>query len=199
MTVEYGLYVESGPRHRKTMVHVLDLLGCVANGLTTEEALAATPAAIDAYRRFLARAGESMDAAEPFETRVVQHLTEGVWLGNGSPYIVFEPDLLPVSPPEIELYLSRFHALTETLASWASEQTTAALSEAPPEGRTAHDILLHVLSSTGSYLGAALNGTTGFSRVGSAADRREVDLATALRTVDELAREHLRAATPEER
>ena len=39
----YALYLESGPRRRKTMVHALDLLGCVAVGPTTEDALAATP------------------------------------------------------------------------------------------------------------------------------------------------------------
>ena len=30
--VEYKLYVESGPKRRKTMVHVFSLLGCVATG-----------------------------------------------------------------------------------------------------------------------------------------------------------------------
>jgi hypothetical protein len=28
----HDLYLESGPKRRKTMVHVLDLLGCVAVG-----------------------------------------------------------------------------------------------------------------------------------------------------------------------
>ena len=49
---EYALYLESGPRRRKTMVHVLELLGCIAQGPTTEKALAATPEAIRAYLRF---------------------------------------------------------------------------------------------------------------------------------------------------
>ena len=50
MTV-YDLYLESGPRRRKTMVHVPSLLGCVATGATTEEALANTPAAIQSFLR----------------------------------------------------------------------------------------------------------------------------------------------------
>lgn len=54
MTV-YGLYAESGPRHKKTMVHVLDLLGCVVRGATTEDALAAAPEAIRDYLAFLRR------------------------------------------------------------------------------------------------------------------------------------------------
>src|SRR5205814_1779243 len=99
MTI-YELYLESGPKRRKTMVHVLDLLGCVAVGPTTEAALAATPAAIDAYRRFLARHGGPVDAAAPIETRVVEHITEGDWLGAGSPYIMFGPDRESVTEAE---------------------------------------------------------------------------------------------------
>lgn len=65
----YALYLESGPKKRKTMVHVIDLLGCVATGPTTDAALDATPAAIDAYRRFLARHGEPIAAGAPAATR----------------------------------------------------------------------------------------------------------------------------------
>ena len=43
---EYALYLESGPKHKKTMVHVLGLLGCIAQGPTTEAALEAAPQAI---------------------------------------------------------------------------------------------------------------------------------------------------------
>ena len=101
MTIS-GLYLESGPRHRKTMVHVLDLLGCVAVGPTTEAALAATPDAIRAHLRFMRRHGEPIDPDALFETEVVEHITEGDWLGNGSPYLVFAPDLEPVTSEEIE-------------------------------------------------------------------------------------------------
>ena len=71
----YDLYLESGPRRRKTMVHVLDLLGCVAVGPTTDDAIAATPEAIRAYRRFLCRHGEDIDPDAPFDTRVAEHIT----------------------------------------------------------------------------------------------------------------------------
>lgn len=53
----YGLYLESDPRRRKTMVHVLDLLGCVAVGPTTDDAPAATPDAIRAFLGTLRREG----------------------------------------------------------------------------------------------------------------------------------------------
>lgn len=69
---EYRLYLESGPRRRKTMVHVLELLGCVATGPTTEEALAATPDVIRAYLRFLGRSGEAVEPEGPFSTAVAE-------------------------------------------------------------------------------------------------------------------------------
>src|ERR687885_2042169 len=119
----YALYLESGPRRRKTMVHVLDLLGCVAVGPTTEEAIEATPDAIRAYRRFLRRHGEPVDPDAPVETQVAEHVTKGEWLGNGSPYLVFGPDLEPVTDEEVETYLRRFASLREELAAWAETRT----------------------------------------------------------------------------
>ena len=89
---EYHLYLESGPKRRKTMVHVLDLLGCMANGPTTEAALKATPESISAYLRFLKRLGEKADADAAFTTAIEEHITEGDWLGNGSPYVTYGPD-----------------------------------------------------------------------------------------------------------
>ena len=44
--ITYDIYLESGPRHKTTMVHVLGLLGCIATGRTTGQALTATPDAI---------------------------------------------------------------------------------------------------------------------------------------------------------
>src|SRR5512136_1947546 len=154
MTV-YALYLESGPLRRKTMVHVLDLLGCVAVGPTTEDALAATPDAIRAYRRFLSRHGEPVAPDAPFETRVAEHITEGDWLGNGSPYLIFGPDFQPVSDEEVETFLNRYHGLREELATWAATQTDEQLDVPPDSGRTARAVLLHVLGATGGYLSAA--------------------------------------------
>lgn len=196
----YDLYVESGPKHRKTMVHVPALLGCVATGPTTEEALAATPDAIRAYRRFLARAGEDVDETVPIEAHVAEHVTEGDWLGNGSPYVVFAPDLVPPTDREVETFLARFEALYGELADWAERLDDATLDAQPAEGgRTARAILLHVLGAPGGYLSAALGGASGFSRLAAAAERGEVGLAPALRRLGPMARERVGQATPEER
>jgi predicted RNase H-like HicB family nuclease len=196
----YELFLESGPRRRKTMVHVCGALGCVAVGPTTEEALATTPDAIRAYLRFLRRIGEPVDPAAPFEVRVAEHVTEGDWLGNGSPYVIFGPDLEPVSADEIETFLGRFHGLQEELAAWAGAQGDAEL-DAPPidGGRTPRAVILHVLGPIGPYLAAALGGAPGFSRVVAAAERGEIGLADALRLVDGMAAERVRGTTAEER
>jgi predicted RNase H-like HicB family nuclease/uncharacterized damage-inducible protein DinB len=196
----YDLYLESGPKRRKTMVHVLDLLGCVANGPTTEDALAATPEAIRAYRRFLRRHGEPIDPDAPFATRVVEHVTEGDWLGNGSPYLLFAPDLEPVREEDLEHLLRRYHHQREELAAWAAGRSDDQLDEQPPGGgRTARAILLHVLGATGVYLSAALAGAPGFSRLHSAAERGELGLAEALRRGATMAIERARATSPDER
>src|SRR5438105_9756441 len=147
----YALSLESGPKRRKTMVHVLELLGCIANGPTTDAAVAATPEAIRAYLRFLHRHGERVDERGAIQTRVVEHITEGGFLGNGSPDIVFGPDLEPLTAADITRYLARFHALREELAEWAAAQSARALDAAPRDrGRTARAILLHVVAVPGA-------------------------------------------------
>ena len=205
MTV-YDLYLESGPRRRKTMAHVLALLGCVATGPTTEAAVAATPEAIRAFLRVLHRHGEApdLDAADPeapFETRVAEHITTGQWLGNGSPYLVFGPDLEPVSDAEVERLLRRFGALREELAGWAAAQTDAQLAATPPGGgRAARAVLLHVLgASVGGYLAAALGSAPGFHAIAGAAERGEIGLGEGLRQIVALTEARVRATTAAER
>ena len=93
----YALYLESGPQHKKTMVHVLDLLGCVIRGRTTDEALAGTPAGIQAYLHFLQASGEPFDAAAPFTTHIETHLIGSTWIGEGNPACGFAPDFESLS------------------------------------------------------------------------------------------------------
>ena len=196
----YALYLESGPRRKKTMAHVFDLLGCVAVGPTTEEAIAAAPEAIRAYLRFLKRHGEKANPAAAFETRIAQHLTEGEWLGNGSPYVMFEPDFAPVTEAEMETYLRRFRWMNETLAQWAAGQTAKQLDAMPPGGgRAARAILLHVLGPVGGYLSAALGSAPGFSAVYGAAEREALPLPEAFLQITAKAEERVRATTPAER
>jgi uncharacterized damage-inducible protein DinB len=197
----YALHLESGLQRRKTTAHALDLLGCVAVGLTTDAALAATPDAIRAYLRFLRRHGEpAADPDAPFDTRIAEHVTQGYWLGNGSPYLTFCPDLEPLRDDEIERYLRRFAWMRAELATWAATQSDDQLAASPPDGgRTARAILLHILGATGAYLATALGSGPGFTRLQTAADRGDIPLPDALRRAAALAVERVRAATPEQR
>jgi predicted RNase H-like HicB family nuclease/uncharacterized damage-inducible protein DinB len=197
---EYALYLESGPQHRKTMVHVPSLLGCIANGPTTEAAFEATPDAIRAYLRFLRRAGEDVTAEEAFTTRVAEHVTEGVWLGNGSPYVTFAPDLEPVTEAELATFIARLLRLREEIAAWAETRDDAAL-DAKVEGssRSSRAILLHVLGPTAAYLSPVLGTISGVSALQTAAERGQVPIADALRQATAKVVERLQRTTPEER
>ncbi len=196
----YDLYLESGPKRRKTMVHVIALAGCVATGPTTDEALAATPEAIRQFLRFLARHGEPVDPIALFETRVAEHVTEGEWLGNGSPSVVYPPDLEPISDEEIALMLRRVEWICGELAGWAETRSDVQLDAAPVgKGRTAGAILLHVLGAQGGSVSAALGGSKGFHALHGAAERGEVAIPEALRRSAALLAERVWAAPPEER
>ena len=200
MPADYALYLESGPKRRKTMVHVLDLLGCVAVGPTSEEALAATPDAIRAYLRFLERIGEQVAPEAPFTTYVEEHVTEGVWLGNGDPYILYGPELAPMSQAEVELLTNRMVKLREELAAWAEAADEATLSATVPgSSRSSRAILLHVLGPTGAYLAPVLGTISGVSALHTKAERGEIPIAEALRQSMVIVAERLRSATEEQR
>jgi hypothetical protein len=95
------------------MVHVLDLLGCIANGRTTEEALSHCPRRSGPTCASCGH-GEAVDPEAAFETEVAEHITEGEWLGNGSPSVLFGPDLRPVSEAGSRPSFGRFHGLRES-------------------------------------------------------------------------------------
>jgi predicted RNase H-like HicB family nuclease len=199
MAMTYDLYLESGPKRRKTLVHIPALLGCVATGVTTGEALAATPDAIRAYRRFLTRHGEQVAADAPFETVVAEHVTEGDWLGNGSPYIHFSVDLEPLTAEEMETYLARVHWLHGDIADWLARHAADLDANPPGGGRPTRAIALHVLGASGTYVASALGGAPGFSRLHTQAERGEITLPDALRQAADLVAIRARATMPEER
>ena len=151
--VEYALYLESGPRKRKTMVHVLDLLGCIARGATTEEALEATPGEIRRFQGFLKRYGEMVEPDKNFSTVVAAHVMEGNWLANGDPTPGFAPDFQPLTTEDLAIYLRRLswmHAdLTGIIQSISEDQ----LVVEPMDGsRSIFHILSHVAESHANYL-----------------------------------------------
>ena len=149
----YKLSLESGPKHKKTMVHVFDLLGCIATGPTSEEALARTPEAIHAYLRFLQRSGADIDSAQDIQVQVVQHITQGDWLGHGSPSVVFQADLEPLTTQELEEYIKHMQWSRQEmyfLINGLSEEQLA--EESQPKERPIRAIIEHVFGAEYSYV-----------------------------------------------
>lgn len=197
----YELHLESGPKKRKTMVHIPQLPGCMANGPTSDEAVAAAPDAISRYLRFLARHGHKVDPEAPFETTVAEHHVETVsFIGQGSPYIILKGDLDPMSEEEVHDQVQRFRWMRETIADWVAQQSEEAL-EAPPaeKGRTAKAILLHVLGPPGAYVSAVMGGAPGFSRLVRETERGEIPIPDALRQSIDMFEAIVLPATEEQR
>jgi len=100
------VYVEAGA-DGECMAHVLDLPGCISRGHSQEEALDRVPAAIAGYQEWLERHGERLDGpdTEPVTVRVVETIEGPVPFRHGDRAALFQPDLLPVQPEDIERYL----------------------------------------------------------------------------------------------
>ena len=197
---EYALYLESGPRRKKTMVHVLDLLGCIAQGPTTEAALEATPQAIRAYLRFLRRYGQAVDPDEPFLTAVAEHVTEGGWLGNGDPTPGFGPDFQPLSADDLSTYLRRLSGLQADLLELASDLPTERLATEPEGGgRSIYRILEHVAESHSVYLRYLVGKVDGLSEALRAVQQGPEGLFPALVQVWQIAGGRLEVLSDEER
>lgn len=195
----YKLYLESGPRRKKTMVHVLELLGCVANGPTTEEALAKTPGAIHDYLHFLWRQGEAVDPEAESQTEIAEHITEGVWLGSGDPSLVFQPDLEPLTTEEMEVYINRLEGMRLEIVDLVGGLSQERLDEKPqPRGRPISAILEHILESEYSYM-AAFGRPQDMPGTGSIVKKRQGDLLEWMAYVRGREIERLRSLSPQER
>lgn len=199
MVSKYALYLESGPQRKSTMVHVVDLLGCAWFAPTTGEALAAAPDEISAYLRYLKRHGEKVDAKPPIATRVAEHITEGDFLGHGSPQAVYAPDRKPVSPAELATYLRRLEWSRADLLDLVKGASAKTLDAKPPKGRSLRDILLHVLGADAGYLANSLGAVKAVNAPINAAVRGELDVRIALHEARGAAIERLRTLTPAER
>lgn len=196
----YGLYVESGPKMRKTMVHVPGLLGCTANGPTTEEALAATPDAIRGYLRFLARHGEVVDPAAEFRTRLVEHVMEGPFIGNGDSSIMFGPDPKVPTAAEIARCAKRFAWIRTDTVSMVEGLTPAKLKAKPkPLGRPIADILPHVMESSRAYIRAVVGPVPELDEVASLLRKGAMRGVDAMAAAIEPTVERLTAMNAEER
>jgi predicted RNase H-like HicB family nuclease len=186
----YDLYAESGPKMMKTVVHVPALLGCVNGGDTTQQALDAAPEAIRAYLRFLARAGERVDAKAAFKTRLANHDKSGGFLGSA--WLPTDPEPLPKR--ESGALMKRLDAMHGDLRRLTAKLTPKQLDAKPAKGRPIGQILRHVLAE-----GAYLRGVSGASRLQGMADKGQIDPLDALDQMFALETERLRTMTDDER
>jgi hypothetical protein len=154
VTTEYRLYLESGPKMKTTMVHVFDLLGCIANGPTTAAALESTPHEIREFLRFLHRHGESVDPDAPITTSIAAHVMEGSWIGQGDPAPGFAPDFEPLTPEDESAYRRRFQWLGEDIVALIREIPGDDLGAKPVKGRVLRDIATHVANAEPEYFRA---------------------------------------------
>lgn len=191
----YALYVESGPQRKKTLAHVLDLLGCVVQGDTTDDAVAATPDAIRAYRHFLQRHGEKLDEASKIETRIAEHNTEGLFSGQA----IWPQDLQPLAPAALARYLRWLDWSRADLLALVKGIDDKSLRAKPPKGRSLRDILLHVLGADKSYVYALVGPLKAMGEPTNAADRGDLDLRIALKDARAAAIDRLKTLTPAER
>ncbi len=157
---EYALYLESGPQHKHTMVHVLDLLGCVVQGVTTEDALAATPDGIREFLRFLKRHGDNVDPEAAFTTKVEQHVIKSSSI-QGNPPDGFPPDFEPFSASELKQLVERLGWLRKEATTLVGQFESGEMASKPPEGRAAAKIMEHVTDSSATYLRYAVGKVPG--------------------------------------
>jgi predicted RNase H-like HicB family nuclease/uncharacterized damage-inducible protein DinB len=197
---EYALYLESGPKKRTTMVHVPDLLGCIARGPTTEAALEAAPEAIRAYKHFLERHGEAVNPDETFTTRIAAHVMEGSWLGYGDPAPGFAPDFQPLSPGELEACLPRLDWLRADLLALIHDLPRTELTGKPEKGRSLQGILVHVAGSHAVYLRYLVGKVDGLSAAVKAVEEAPAEgLPLTLTHLWKISAARLEALTESER
>jgi predicted RNase H-like HicB family nuclease len=196
---KYNLYVESGPRRQKTMVHVLDLLGCIAQGATTEAALAATSEAIRGYLRFLRRHGEAVNPESKFTTVIAKHVMEGSWLGNGDPTPGFAPDFQPLTPRDLDVYLKRWGSMQADLLQLIRDVPQKQMISEPEKGRSLNRILEHIAEADGFYLRYLVGKVDGLSVALRAVRQGSADLPAALTHVWQVQNARLKALTEVER
>lgn len=191
----YALYLESGPQHKKTLVHVLDLLGCVVQGDTTDAAVAAAPDAIAAYLRYLGRHDEKLDEASKIETRIAEHNTEGLFSGQA----IWPQDLKPLAPAALARYLRWLEWSRADLLALVKDIDDKRLRVKPAKGRSLRDILLHVLGADKSYVYALVGPLKTMGDQTNAAERGDLDLRIALSEARAAAIDRLVKLTPAER
>ena len=190
----YDIFLESGPQKKTTLVHVLDLLGCVVQSKTSDEAVAAAPEAIRAYRRYLGRHGEKLAAARTIEVRVAAHSTQGLFSGQAT----WPADLEPLAARDLARYVRWLEWSRVDLLRLVDGIDDRRLRAKPAAGRSLRDILAHVLDADKSYVYGLVGPLKSMGDPTNAALKGELDLRIALAEARAAAITRLAALTSRE-
>ena len=174
---------------------MLDLLGCVVQADTTDEALAAAPDAIRSYLRYLGRHVQAVDPNEKVETRLAEHNTEGLFSGQA----LWPQDLKPLSPAALARYVKWLGWSRADLLDLVKGIDEKGLRAKPAAGRSLRDILLHVLGADKSYVYGLVGPLKAMGEPTNAAERGDLDLRVALQDARSVAIDRLKTLTPAER
>ena len=194
----YRLYLEQGPPlkrvpKRKTMVHVLDLLGCAPKAKSEEEALAATPTAIDDYRRWLRGLGEDVPLGDIHLDIAERWQGEDSWNGMGYMQEAFQAELTPIAADEVERLVRRLEAMKAVIDAALDSLPSDELTAKPDAGRALSVMALHVADAAHGYV------TAGLGRVGEPGSKPDRPWRVEWDRVMDAIAARLRAMTDDER
>jgi predicted RNase H-like HicB family nuclease len=195
--MKFDVYLETGPKHRKTMTHVPSLAGTTAMGETTEIALDNTRDAIRERIAFLHRHGEKHPDPDPIELNIAEEDTTTGWLGFAVG--VFGSDLEPIPPRELERQVRWAEWAREELIEAAKAQRGGLRSGPPGKGRTPAEILAHVAGSERAYLNSVVGPVDGLNDAIKRVEKSPDDPWDALARAREILLARIRAMTPAER
>ena len=194
--MQFDLYIESGPQHKRTWAYVPGLPGCQAFGSTTDEAIENTRDAIRARLEFLRRHGETVPDPEPIELVVANHVTDSKFLGYGQQS--FATDLQPLTAEEAASQLRWAVWSREELVAAARAQTGPLTEKPAAGGRSPAAILSHVAGAEWSYVSSTLGTLPGGGAAIAAIERAGEDPWTALAAERDTVLGRLRVMTLEE-
>ena len=194
----YQLYLEQGPPlkrvpRRKTMVHVLDLLGCAPKAKSEEEALVATPATIDDYRRWLRGIGEDVPLGDIQLEIAERWQGEDSWNGLGYMQQAFQAELTPIDADEVERLVRRFEAMQQLIDAALDSLPPDDLIAKPDTGRALSVMALHVADAAHGYV------TAGLGRVGEPGSKPDRPWRVEWDRVTDAVVARLRAMSDDER
>ena len=197
--MKFDVYVETGPKHRKSMTHVLALPGTIASGDTLEQALDNTRAAILERVVFLRRHGDKPRNPEPIELVVAEEDTTTGFIGFAA--ATFQPDLEPIPKPELERLVRQAEWAREEMLDAARAQRGGLRGAPPGKGRrrSPGEILAHVAGAERAYLNSVVGPVDGLNAAIKTIEANPDDPWDALAHARELLLARIRGMTQEER